>query len=245
MITRPRLRPIIVLVLGLITGPAWAERVHVTQNGRILLGELVSGLPEPAAALELGAAPKPGTSRLFDADELERVLREVGSPRDLAESVRVVRATKRWSQKEFVEWAAPSITEGLPTHATLVRLEPPRSLVTSTKVTIGTIVIGQLPKRRGSVQTSVVIELRSDGMLEQRLSVPMVLELANPPAAVKIPRGQSITVTVALGATRVSASATLLQEAAVGSTALCRIVRTQKVLRVRLDSPTTAEVAEK
>jgi hypothetical protein len=243
MIIIPRLRSIVVLLLGLVTCPAQAERVHVTQNGRILLGDLVSDLPEAAAALELGTAPKPGSSRLFDTDELERILREVGSPRDLTEPVRVVRATKRWTQKEFGDWLAPSVAKGLPPHATLVRLDSPRSLVTSTQVTIGAVVIGQLPKRRGSVQTSAVIELRADGALEQRLSVPLVLELTEPPAPVKIPRGQSITVTVALGGARVSASATLLQEATVGSFALCRIVRTQKVLRVRLDSMTTAEVA--
>jgi hypothetical protein len=240
-----RFRLLFVLLLGLATSPALAERVHVTQTGRILLGDLVAGLPEPASMLELGTAPKPGTSRLFDTNELERILREVGNPRELSESVRVVRATKRWGSKEISDWLSPSITNGLPAHATLVRLEAPRSLVTSTQVTIGAVVIGQIPKRRGSVQTSAVIELRSDGTLEQRLSVPVTLELTEPPTPLKVPRGQHITVTVALGAARVSATATLLQETSVGSYGLCRIVRTQKVLRVRLDSTSTAEVAEK
>jgi hypothetical protein len=233
---------LLVASLAALPNTAAAEREQLIESGRIHLGEIVPNLPTSARTLDLGAAPRAGGSRLISVEELNRALKAAGEIQTVTTGVRVVRASKRWSQPELVAWISPAVTQALPSFATLIRLEVPRSLLTPTTAAIGNVELAQLPKIRGTVHTSAVISVTVDGELEQRLSFPVVLELGEQPKPVSVPRGQNLTVSITLGLARISASAVTLHSVAVGEIALCRILKTKKVLRARLLTPSTAEV---
>lgn len=229
-------------LLGTLPQSAFAEHEQVVEGSRIYLGEIVPNLTNGAATLDLGAAPKAGSSRLFSTEELNRALKTAGIHPTVKDSVRVVRSTKRWNQQDLTGWISPAISQTLPSYATLIRIEVPRSLLTPTTAAVGHIELAELPKRRGTVHTSAVVELTVDGQLEQRLSLLVVLDLVDRPKPVTIPRGQNVTVSIDMGRARVSAAAVTLQSVEVGTITLCRILRTKKVLRARMLSSNTAEV---
>jgi flagella basal body P-ring formation protein FlgA len=228
--------------LGTTSTFAAAERKQLIESNRIYLGDLISDLPSDIATLDLGASPKAGGSRLFLATEINRVLKSVNQNRTVNDSVRVVRSTKHWNQRDLLEFISPAISQALPAYATLVRLDVPRSVLTPTAVSVGHVEFAPFPKRRGTLSTSVVVELVVDNELEQRLSFPLVVELAEQPKPVTVPRGQNVTLSINFGLTHVSATAVTLQPTEVGSSALCRVLRTKKVLRAKMLSTSTAEV---
>ena len=234
--------PLLALLLLTLSQPAMAEREHVIDSGRIYLGELVPNLSEQTKSLDLGAAPKPGSSRVLGVTELNRALSDAGDSRKVTESIRVVRSSKRWSQQALIDWVTPAISSKLPSFATLVHLDAPLALITPTTVDIGNIAIAQLPVRLGSVKTSIVVDLVVGGQLEQRISLPVTLDLRERPKAEQVVRGDTITVSIHLGRTEITAPAIAIQSADVGQFVLCRVLRTKKVLRVKLVTKTLAEV---
>jgi hypothetical protein len=230
------------VLLWLSPRPAQAEIERTIASSRVLFGDLIPNVPSDLAKLDLGPAPPAGSSRLFSAGELSAAAHEIGTKLDVSDSVRVVRATKRWSQAELLAFITPRLRDALPTHATLIRVDVPRTLITVTQVQLSRLEFGQLPNRRGQVHTSAMAELSSDGRIEQRLTFPVVLDLEERPKPIEIERGMSVVLTINLGSAKVSTAAVTLQPMAVGSTALFRVVKTRKTIRARLLSPSTAEV---
>ena len=230
------------LLVNLVARTGKAEREYSVEGSRIQLGAIVANLSSAASELDLGPSPKAGSSRLVTKDELNRALKAIGEPETATDSVRVVRATKRWTQQELSVWLSPAVQSALPSHAALVQLETPRVHLAVATAVIGHIEVARLPRRRGTVHSTAVVELNVDGKLDQRLSLPVILELDDPPKPAIVERGQTLRVSVALGQTHVSAIATTMQTAQVGTIALCRVLKTKKVLRARLLSADAAEV---
>lgn len=230
------------LVLSVAARPGLAEREQVIDGNRIQLGDIVPNLSPMPAALDLGPAPKAGGSRLLSKQEISRALKDAGASAAVTDSVRVVRGTKRWTQQNLITWVSPAVQAALPNNATLVQVQAPRTYLTPTNAVVGNIELGQLPRRRGTLHTTAIVDINVDGRLDQRLTLPLVLELAEPQRPVTVPRGQSVTLSISLGQTRVSAIATTMQTAEVGDHTLCRVSRTKKVLRARLLTANTAEV---
>lgn len=233
-----KLSPLLALVVFVLPVNATAERAYTIDSSRILLGLLVPDLNAEAALVDLGPAPRPGGSRLMGMSELNQALRSAGAKLTVSESVRVVRSSRRWTQAALRDFMTAAVGGALPDYATLTHLDVPRSLTTATTIDIGNVVIGQLPKRTGSVRTSAVIELMADGQLEQRVSLPLTVELGARPKPEAVERGQSVTITIDLGRAKITAPAVTLQSGEVGTVVLCRVLRTKKVLRVKLQSKT-------
>jgi hypothetical protein len=230
------------VLLWLIPSSAQAELERIIASSRVLFGDLVPDAPSDLAKLDLGPAPPAGSSRLFSAGELSAAARETGTKLVVGDSVRVIRATRRWSQAELLALVTPKLRAALPDYARLLRVDVPRTLVTVSHVELSRLELGQLPNRRGQVHTSAMAELSSDGRIEQRLTLPVVLDLDERPKPIEVDRGASVVLSINLGSARVSTTAITLQATAVGSTALFRVVKTRKTIRARLLSPSTAEV---
>jgi hypothetical protein len=230
------------LSLGLSEGSAHAEIERTITSSRVLFGDLIPTAPPDIAEIDLGPAPPAGSSRLYSTEELLKAARQAGRTLLIRDSVRAVRATKRWTQAELLAFITPKLKAALPEYARLLRVEVPRTLTTVPGIELNRVEPGQLPNRRGTVQTSALFELTVDGKLEQRLTLPIVLDLGERPKPVEIERGTTVTLQISLGATRVSAAAVPLQTVAVGSVALFRVVKTRKTLRAKLLSPSAAEV---
>jgi hypothetical protein len=236
---------VLVLVFAMFSGAAGAAQAETQRTinaSRVQLGAIWPGVPEELAGLDLGAAPPAGSSRLYSPQDLTAIARQAGSRYVFKEAVRVVRATKRWSQRELLEWVTPELQRALPGHARLTRVEIPRQLVTAEGVELSRVQLGQVPNRRGSAMTSAVLEFRSGSNIEQRVTVSVYLDLDEPPKPIELPQGAPVTLVVNLGSAKVSTSAVALQTVAVGSTALFRVVKTRKTLHAKLVSTSMAEV---
>lgn len=231
-----------VLLLWLSPNFAGAEVQRAVTTSRVRLGELVPDAPTAVQDLDLGPAPPAGSSRLFAAAELVSAAQRAGATLTVPDSVRAVRATRRWTQIELRELVQERLQRTLPSHAHLLKVDVPRTLLTSTTAELSQVTLGQLPNRQGTVHTSAVVELAGEGRVEHRLVVGVSLELGAPPKPIELPQGAPLTLMVRLGSTQVSAQAVTLQPAAVGSIALVRVVKTRKTLRSKILTESTAEV---
>lgn len=230
------------LLLGSSPRAALGEIERVITSNRVLLGVLVPSAPAEIADLDLGPAPPAGSSRLYSSSELSYAAQQGGKTLLVPDSVRAVRATKRWSQAEFSSFVTPKLKATLPNYARLVHVDVPRTLLTVQNVELNRIEWGQLPNRRGTVHTSALAELSADGKVEQRLTLAVVLDLSDRPKPVEVAHGSSVALHINLGSTRVSAAAITLQALPVGGVGLFRVIKTRKTLRAKLLSPSTAEV---
>jgi flagella basal body P-ring formation protein FlgA len=110
------------------------------------------------------------------------------------------------------------------------------------EATISRVEFSQLPKRRGAVNITIIVEFTANGELEQRLTLAAVVNLSDQPKAEIVPRNTSLNLSIRLGTTNVSTLGTTLQSGEVGSIVLCRVVKTKKVLRAKIISNVSAEV---
>lgn len=234
----------LISLLFLCLGPrlAQAEVQRIVTGGRLHLEDLIPNTPAEARNLDLGPAPPAGSSRLFSREELQSMALRAGVEVAVTDSVRVARASVRWSQPELAKLIEGKLVGILPSHAKLIRVDAPKSLVTTTGAQPTKVTLGQLPHREGLANTTCVLELSADGQVEQRLVVRVALELKAPPPLQQLPTGTALTLMVRLGNAQVSTSAVTLEPTVVGSTALLRVVRTRKSLRAKVTSATTAEV---
>jgi len=231
-----------VCLLWLSPSLARAEVHKVITTSRVRFGELVPDAPTEVQDLDLGPAPPAGSSRLFSANELASAARRAGTNVAVSDSVRVVRATKRWSQLELRELVKSKLQSTLPAHARLLHVDVPQFLVSSTTAELSRVTLGQLPSRQGTVHTSAVADLTSDGRIEHRLVISVALDLGIPPKPIELPQGTLLTLVIRLGTTQVSTSATTLQPTTVGSIALVRVIKTRKTLHGKILTATMAEV---
>lgn|SRR5512145_1266958 len=235
--------PIILCLLVLLASPrsAQADVQRVVTSGRVLLGDLVPNAPAEVRGIDVGPAPPGGSSRLFPRSEIQALAQRAGVDLAVTESVRIARATTRWSQTELAQLLEAKLVPVLPPHAHLIRIDAPKSVVTSTNARLSRVSLGQLPHRTGPVTTTCVLELTVDGQLEQRLVVRVALELTEPPVSLRLPPGTPITLIIRLGSAQVSTAAVTLEPTSVGSTALLRVIKTRKSLRAKLVTAATAE----
>ncbi|HEY5957028.1 MAG TPA: flagella basal body P-ring formation protein FlgA [Polyangiaceae bacterium] len=221
---------------------AQAETARMIVASRVQMGAILPDVPEELASVDLGASPPAGSSRLYSVQDLTAAARQAGSRYVVKDAIRVVRATKRWTQSELVDLIAPAVKRSLPLHAHLLHIDVPKQLITAQGVELSRVQVGQIPNHRGAALTSAVLELRADGNIEQRVALTLHLDLDDPPKPVEVTQGTTITLVVNLGAAKVSTAAIALQTAAVGSIALFRVVKTRKTLHAKLISALTAEV---
>ncbi len=235
----------LILILASLTLAALAhaaEDVRVVDAPRVLVGDLVPTAPVELAKIDVGPAPRPGSSRLFTPTDLESLLNPIRGQLAPHSSVRVVRATRRWTEPELRSWLEEALRKQLPPYAQLVRLEVPRNLLTPASVDIGVITLARLVKRSGTQRASVAFELRTRGQAHERLNLVAELALDSRATLRDITRGTSLTLVVSSSGSRVTASATALADADIGDTIAFQVSRTHKVLRARVSSSREAEV---
>jgi len=212
---------------------------------RIHLRDLVPEATGTLAALDLGAAPAPGGSRLFSRDDLRTAIivahEDVG---DLVipNGIRVVRSTRKISEHELDVLVRPALTAVLPEGAMLTTLHLPKSILAVPDIATGQVHMSRLPKHAGLTRTTAVVELVAAGNLITRLPVTMDLQLDERASRYMLDRGATLSLVIDTGATRVSATATLMAPADVGDVVSCQVTRTRKVLRAKVISRSEASV---
>src|SRR3954447_19412156 len=98
--------------------PAYAESERTIDGTRIVLKDVSDGYDDgDLAALDLGPAPPPGSSRLLSRAEAEDQLHTAGDDAKslrMPSALRVKSAAKRWSPEELREAVPPRLMAALP-----------------------------------------------------------------------------------------------------------------------------------
>jgi hypothetical protein len=229
---------------------AWsakAEEVQWVNASRISFGDAVPKASQPLASLDLGAAPPPGSSRLFSGDELKTYAlqaHENVSDLQIPQSVRVKRTSRRFTAKELEALVRPALVARLPEGASLKGVVLPNTFLSVPDLRVGEVQMPRLPKRVGSTRLTAVLELVAAGALVARLPVPVEVQLDERATHFDLPRGATLNLVIESGATRVSAAATLINPADVGDVVPCLVLRTRKVLRAKLLTTREASVVQ-
>lgn len=226
-------------------GSARADVERIIESSRIRLADVVTALPEGAADVDLGPAPPPGGSRLLSREEIVRHVHEAGQSTErlaLPAAVRVTSAARHLSAHELQVLVTPAIERQLPRGATLRAVNVQRALALSPRASIGRVNFAKFPKREGAYKTTAMVEMLVDGDVALRVPVSVSLELGADAARSTLERGAQIHLVIERGAARVSAVGTALGDGDVGDVVAFRVQNTQKVLRARIESRTSAKV---
>jgi hypothetical protein len=238
---------VLILSIGLTASTVRAEVVRWVNGSRVSFGDAVPASHGTLAAIDLGAAPPPGSSRLFSRDELLTVAaqahEELGAV-TIPESVRVRRTTHRFSANELDALVRPSLVARLPRGAELRSLVLPKSFLSVPDLQVGQIQMPRLPKRSGTSRLTAVVELVAADALVSRLPVVLAIELDETATRFALPRGAQVELVIESGVARVSATATLLTPADIGDVVVCQVLRTRKVLRARILTAREATVVQ-
>ncbi|MFZ5894331.1 MAG: hypothetical protein ACOY0T_24935 [Myxococcota bacterium] len=242
-----RLLHSVTLVFALFgaTSAANAEPTRTLESSRIRLGDLVSTSDAELAALDLGPAPPPGSSRLLSREDVVRELRTQGlEQRKLSfpAVLRVVSASRRYSPSEVSALVLPEVTAALPPGVDLKEIKAPRGIVTAPRVRVAPIKLPKLPRRAGSVDVTVVANLVQDEEIVSRLALSLTLNVSEQAARPLVDKGTRVELVILSGSARISASAVALEPVDIGEVASFKVSTTQRVLRARLESRTHAQV---
>jgi hypothetical protein len=224
---------------------ATAETGLVASGTRVELGELAPEAPEALRALDLGPAPPPGASVLFDRDRVLSQIRAAGADPSLVKLPRVLRvvgASRHWSPTELVALVRPSVEDALPRGVELKHIDAKMPLVTAPGAVAGRAEIPKLPKQVGTFHSAVVIPIIADGAVIARVTVNATFDVSESGATPDVPRGSRITLVIERRGSRVGAAGIALADTDVGSISDFRVDKTGRVVKARVDALDLANV---
>lgn len=224
---------------------ALAEPSRTLESVRIRLGEIADTSDAELAAVDLGAAPPPGSSRLISREDVLRELRLQGlegRKLNFPSVLRVVSASRRYSPNELSALLLPEVNAALPPGVTLKELKAPRGVVTAPHVTVGRIKLPKLTRRAGAVDLTLVADLMQDGAVLTRVAFGLSIDVSEQAAAPALDKGARVDLVILTGSARISASAIALEAGDIGDVISFKVSTTQRVLRGRLESRTQAHV---
>jgi hypothetical protein len=236
------------LFVGSFCLSAHAESERTIESARIHLQDVSDGYDEgELAALDLGPAPPPGSSRLLSRSEVEEQLRAAGDDAKslrMPSALRVKSAAKRWSPDELREALTPRLMAALPAGLSFKTAKLNRAIVTSPSVTIGDAHFPKFPKRTGELTLTASVDLQQDGATVMRVPVTVVVLVSEAATRPAVSKGARVQLIIEHGPARVTALATALSDTELGALGLFRVASTQRVLRARLSSPDSALVVQ-
>jgi flagella basal body P-ring formation protein FlgA len=225
---------------------AAADDNRIVSHARIKVSD-VATISAPIGAVDLGPAPPPGGSRLFARAEIEDKVRAAGldpSELKLPKSVRVVSASQRLAPEMLAKMAAPAVTRALPEGVTLEKVEPANELVIRPGTTVKSAAIAKLPRQKGVVHSTAILELATEDDVTTKIPVAITVDVSEGAAKADIPRGARVELVLERGAVRIATSATALADAEIGDTANVSIVATGRIVRARFVSRERAQIVE-
>lgn len=236
--------------LSLGAAPARAkEKVpeRAVSSSRITLGDIVSGIPSDLAAIDLGPAPAPGSSRLIKRDEIEAALPE-GTKTDklkLPKSVRVLRKTKALSVTDIEKLSREALARGsMPRGASVKAIRPKGATIVPDGFTSVEMTLPKPPRREGKHSQATTLILKQGDEIVATISVTVDLTLdasAVVPDAKKSERGMFV---LRRGQIEVRAAVTMNADADVGDVVNVTVTDSSKIIKGRLVSAKPATIEE-
>lgn len=202
---------------------------------RVLLSDL---LPEVAGAdaVDLGAVPGSGGSRLFEQRELVAALKEheLAAPKKLPEGVRVLRKMRTLSRAELEAATRSAGNAGLPRGVTLSTVRPPASVAVPEGWTAVRLEMGKPPRRTGAWSTSAMLVFAKDAEALARIPVALDVTLGAEAAVPDMAHGSTVTLIIRTGPVEVSTTALVGADGDVGAIVPITVKSSGRPLRARV-----------
>lgn len=245
MITRMRAFSVW-LVLGGWTSTLWAEEPRIVlERSRIVLADLVRDVPEALESVDLGPAPLPGKTRLMTRQDIAERLRSLGvsgSRLDLPTSVRVESKAELFTPAALTSLVEGPLRAALPAGVRLERLLVKGDQLLSPDIRVGHVRLPRFAPEDGMQSQTATVELLWGAQVVMRLPVLITVQVVSTQGSELVPRGSTLTLVIARGNVRVSASAETLSPARVGQEVVVRVGTTKKTISAKLTSTREAEV---
>jgi hypothetical protein len=242
---------IAIALLGLaLAAPAAAQPPVPTveiASTRVTLADLVPSVGAALGAVDLGAAPPPGGSRLVTRDELAKAAADAGAPRSLRlpASVRVVRRMRKLSAAETEKLVRDALVgPALPRGVTIAAVRAPARLDVADGWDAVVAEVPKPPKRTGSLPTTALLTFSKGAEVLARASVPVDLALSAEAAVSDVARGAPLTLVIRRGLVEITASGLAGADADVGATLPVTVRPSGRVLRAKLVEKDRAELVD-
>ncbi len=238
---------------AVLLAPSWATPTRAAAEsveivGReIKVGDLVPSAPATAARVVVGAAPPPGSSLLVARRRLRHALSEAGvdpGQLELPEATRVFSAFVRLSAGQWARVAKQHLAQALPDALQLVATSSQLPLTLPKTYRLGRVKWPPRPRNPGAWRTTVRIEILHDDAPIRSVPVGVVARVGEGGQRAGIRRGQALSLVVARGVAEVSMQGVALGDAELGRVTAFRVVKTQRVVRARVESVHRALVVE-
>ncbi len=245
----PRIRALRLLIaLTCATLPASAKPKEVeVQGSHIELGEVWQEAPEDYREIDLGRAPPPGASRLLSRAAVLRQVKAAGFDPErvkLPNSIRVRSAAKKLTSEELEQLITPTIAGALKSGIELKKVNASRGVTLPPDATLAGVEMPKPPKRRGAFRTSAIVKWVSDSETVARVSVSVTLYISERGASADVEKGANISLVVERKGARITARGQALTSGDEGDVIQVRVLKTNKVLRARIESEHVAKVEE-
>ncbi|MCA9633070.1 MAG: flagella basal body P-ring formation protein FlgA [Myxococcales bacterium] len=228
------------------TASAAPKEIEV-KGAHIELGEVWTDAPEDYREIDLGRAPPPGASRLLSRAAVLRQVEAAGfdpAKVEFPTSVRVRSAARKLTSEELEELVTPAISEALKTGIELKKVSVSRGVTLPPDATLQAVEMPKPPKRRGAYRTSAIIKWVSDSETVARVPVSVTLYITDRGASADIEKGANVTLVIERKGARITARGQALTSGDAGDVIQVRVLKTNKVLRARIESEHVAKVEE-
>lgn len=244
---RPFALPLLCALLCTAPGADAAPGEVEVQGAHIELGEVWKDAPEDYREIDLGRAPPPGASRLLSRAAVLRQVKAAGfdpAKVKFPPSVRVRSAAKQISKEELETLASPAIARSLKRGVELKKVSATRGATLPPDAVLEGVDMPKPPKRRGAYRTSAIVKWISDSETVARIPVSVTLYITERGASADVEKGANITLVVERKGARLTARGQALTSGDEGEIIQVRVLKTNKVLRARIDSEHVATVEE-
>lgn len=225
--------------------PLRAETSRTVDAGEILLGDVIPNASEETKSVGLGKAPPPGASRLMSKSEIVSILEAQKVSTEglkIPDSVRIVRQSKRFTQKELEKLAAPAILNAIPRGVRVEKLEIRRGLTLPPSAAVEGVKMPKLPKKAGKSRITVTVEVTHDGNIVARVPVSLSLDISEEASKAAVERGARVDLVIERGPARITAAAIAMTDGDIGEVIQFKVESTRKLVSGRVESTRFAKV---
>jgi len=235
------------LLVVVLAFDSHADAPRVIDAARLRVGDVVTGAPAAAAAVDLGPAPPPGGTRLLGRSEILDALKRAGvdsSRLRVAPSVRVTGASKVLEPDQIAILVRPMIEAGLNKGVALLRVEAPARITVSPRSAIRSVKLAPVPRQKGIARVSAFLEWACDDRVTATGNVSVTVDVSAEAAAPDVVKGASLMLVIERNRVQVSAPGLSLGDAMIGQVVRASVRSTSRVVSARVVARDRAMVVE-
>jgi hypothetical protein len=233
-----RLALLACLLLDAGAAAASAPRSVFVTGTRVRIADVLPGVDAGAAAVDVGPSPSAGGSRVVTRAEIVAALtaKQLASPADVPDAVRVVRKVKHLSPSEMETIVRDALGAGPAWRGVrLGAVKAEHAIDVADGWGRVEIDVPRPPKRPGVFATTAIASFYApDGDVTARIPVPVELSVSPEGATYDAARGSQVTLVVRRGYVEVRASGVAMSDADIGDPVPVQLRGSLRVVRAKL-----------